>query len=233
MSSNKDPIKKETPDFVVEHNIGFKKRYDNEILVDKSTESDNTNVHCPREHEIPIRIVLLEHNLWKRSENATHICTDRMPLTSSNKHPVKKVTLCFVVEHDADFKKRYDNEIPVDKSMESNNTIVPYPREHEIPSPIVLLEHNLLERGVNATHIRVYKKPLMSNNNDPIKKATFDFVVEHDTGFKKRYDNEILVVPITLRETRPIMKLIFLYIIENLIPRTEKKFRYLVKDHDN
>ena len=114
------------------------KRYDNEILIDKNTASDDTNVPCPREHEISSHIVFLEYHLLKRGETATNICAYKKPSIFSNKGPIKRVTPGFVVEHDADFKKRYDNEISVDKRMESDNTIVPYPREHEIPSPIVL-----------------------------------------------------------------------------------------------
>jgi len=133
MLSKKEPIKKDTPDLVVEHDTDIKKRYDNEILNDKSTKSKNTEVPCPREHKSLIANVLIEHNLWRRGENATPIRSNKKPLMLSNEEPVKKETPDLAVEHGTDFKKRYDNEILIGKSREFDNTKVPCPKEYEIP----------------------------------------------------------------------------------------------------
>lgn len=97
MLSNKEPIKKQIPDLVVKHNANFKKRHDNELLVDKSSESDYTDVPYLREHEVPSTMVVLEHTLWKRSENATPIGANKKLLMSSNKELVNKATPDFVL----------------------------------------------------------------------------------------------------------------------------------------
>lgn len=61
----------------------------------------------------------------------------------SNEAPIQKEAHAFVAKHETDFKKRYGNGVMFYKSTESENINVPWLREQEFYSAIVLFKHNL------------------------------------------------------------------------------------------